>query len=395
VVTIDEQGTDVQEPGPDRTEAGSAERLAPPTAERGPSDPESAVGGPDARCAAAVDLARGAAEQIADPGTVGDHLGVIAEGDRVVTHRFGCASRGYRGWHWAVTVARTPGSEDVTVSETVLLPGEDAVLSLDWVPWSDRLQPGDLGASDVLPRRPDDPNLVPGFEQVALEYGDEVDLYQFWELGLGRVRVLGPQGRESAADRWYSGEHGPTADESVHAASACATCGYFVPLAGALRQVFGVCANEWSPSDGQVVSVDHGCGAHSETDVEQPEPTPLPEPILDELGAETVVVLREEIQGEPAAAEPTEAVPEPEPIPSESPESELPVADTGTEPTRHEAESEPAPEPEPESEPAPEPEPEPEPGVAVPEPSATEAPAAAESTSPEPDPANDVTAPPE
>ena len=28
--------------------------------------------------------------------------------------------------------------------------------------------------------------------------------------------------------------------------------------------MFGACANEWSPSDGLVVSLDHGCGAHSE-----------------------------------------------------------------------------------------------------------------------------------
>jgi hypothetical protein len=253
-----------------------------------------------------VELARGAAEQIADPGTVGDHLGVTAEENCVVTHRFTCSSRGYRGWHWAVTVARVPDSEDVTVSETVLLPGGDAVLSPTWVPWSDRLQPGDLGASDVLPRRPDDPNLIAGSEQVALEHEDEVDLLQFWELGLGRARVLGPYGRESAADRWYSGDRGPTADESVRASSACATCGYFVPLAGALRQVFGVCANEWSPSDGHVVSVDHGCGAHSETDLDQPEPVSLPEPILDELGAEAVVVLREDSVQEPAEPEPAE-----------------------------------------------------------------------------------------
>ena len=29
---------------------------------------------------------------------------------------------------------------------------------------------------------------------------------------------------------------------------------------------FGVCTNEWSPFDGRVVSLDAGCGAHSETD---------------------------------------------------------------------------------------------------------------------------------
>jgi hypothetical protein len=56
-------------------------------------------------------------------------------------------------------------------------------------------------------------------------------------------------------------------------------------MAGALRAVFGVCANEWSPSDGGVVSLDHGCGAHSETDVEQVE-APAPTPIVDEFAVD-------------------------------------------------------------------------------------------------------------
>ena len=62
----------------------------------------------------------------------------------------------------------------------------------------------------------------------------------------------------------------------------CSSCGFFVPMAGALRSVFGVCANAWSPSDGRVVSLDHGCGAHSEVDVEAPAPEPVPAPILDD-----------------------------------------------------------------------------------------------------------------
>ncbi|GMA86385.1 hypothetical protein GCM10025868_16350 [Angustibacter aerolatus] len=53
-------------------------------------------------------------------------------------------------------------------------------------------------------------------------------------------------------------------------------------MAGALRQAFGVCAGEWSPSDGQVVSLDHGCGAHSEADVEV-EPERVDAPVLDEV----------------------------------------------------------------------------------------------------------------
>ena len=47
-----------------------------------------------------------------------------------------------------------------------------------------------------------------------------------------------------------------------------------------------MCANEWSPSDGRVVSLDHGCGAHSETDVEHPEPTSVGDPIVDEFAVD-------------------------------------------------------------------------------------------------------------
>jgi hypothetical protein len=63
----------------------------------------------------------------------------------------------------------------------------------------------------------------------------------------------------------------------------CTTCAFFVPLAGAMRQVFGVCANEYAPDDGKVVSVDHGCGAHSEAVVLPPATESAP-PIVDEMG---------------------------------------------------------------------------------------------------------------
>jgi hypothetical protein len=54
-------------------------------------------------------------------------------------------------------------------------------------------------------------------------------------------------------------------------------------MMGALRPMFGVCANEWSPSDGQVVSIDHGCGAHSEVDMEAPDPEVMVPPIVDDF----------------------------------------------------------------------------------------------------------------
>src|SRR4051812_27396131 len=98
----------------------------------------------DKLCADAVDVARAAA--VEEGGRqVGEHLGVQSEGARVVTHLFASLVPGYSGWRWAVTVARASRAKVVTVDEVVLLPGADAVLAPEWLPWSERLQPGDLG----------------------------------------------------------------------------------------------------------------------------------------------------------------------------------------------------------------------------------------------------------
>ncbi|TQE37869.1 DUF3027 domain-containing protein, partial [Streptomyces ipomoeae] len=52
-------------------------------------------------------------------------------------------------------------------------------------------------------------------------------------------------------------------------------------IGGSLGQAFGVCANEFSPADGRVVSLTYGCGGHSEAAVMPKPPQPTP-PRLDE-----------------------------------------------------------------------------------------------------------------
>ena len=49
----------------------------------------------DEICAQAVGVARAAAEGIAGPGQVGAHVGMEADGDRVVTHLFECLDPAY------------------------------------------------------------------------------------------------------------------------------------------------------------------------------------------------------------------------------------------------------------------------------------------------------------
>jgi hypothetical protein len=210
----------------------------------------------------AVDLARAAAAEIAGS-EVGEHLGVRAEAERVVTHAFAATLPGYVGWFWAVTINRAPDAEP-TVAEVVLLPGEGALLAAEWVPWSERLKPGDLSPGDLLPSAPDDPRLAPAY---LLSDDPQVEEVAF-ELGLGRVRVLSREGRLDAADRWYVGEGGPDNPMAKQAPAACGTCGFFLPIAGSLGSAFGVCANEIASTDGQVVSVEYGCGAHSEAVIE-------------------------------------------------------------------------------------------------------------------------------
>jgi len=70
--------------------------------------------------------------------TIGDPAGEVSEGDGVVSVLFECALPGYPGWKWTVSVASLPDAEP-SVLEVELMPAEGALLSPDWVPWSDRL----------------------------------------------------------------------------------------------------------------------------------------------------------------------------------------------------------------------------------------------------------------
>jgi Protein of unknown function (DUF3027) len=303
---------------------------------------------PDEACAQSVDLARRAAEDLAGAAAVGDYVSARPEGDRVVTHLFRCLDPAYKGWCWAVTVARASRAKTVTVNECLLLPGPEAILAPDWVPWRERLRPGDLGVGDILPAAPDDTRLVPaltldgddgltdwGETEWAIPGAELVDVVPDepdgpaaedaagdaeageaeppdtmatdaeagteaagpdglelepgpkLETVPGRARVLSAIGRDDASLRWYTSEHGPKTPLAHAAPGLCSGCGFFVRLAGPLGQVFGVCANAYAPDDGRVVSADHGCGAHSEAVFQPTADQPL-RPVIDELGYDLV-----------------------------------------------------------------------------------------------------------
>lgn len=272
-----------------------------------------------------VDLARAAAQEEAGDEPVGAYVSHHIEDEAAVTHLFEADKPGYHGWRWAVTVASAGHDTDITVSEVVLLPGPSALVAPEWIPWQNRVQAGDLGVGDLLPTSPDDPRLVPAY----LESDDEAVEEVAMELGLGRPRVMARPARLEAAARWQESEFGPRSDMARSAPAHCGTCGFYLPLAGALRASFGTCGNEISPADGHVVHTEYGCGAHSEAEVEQVSPVLVANLIYDDALLDVEPL---EIVDEVPATEPTQGATTPEPATDEaeapSPEATItPVAD--------------------------------------------------------------------
>jgi hypothetical protein len=281
----------------------------------------------DAIAAAAIELAREAAETDAPEGTVGAHLAVVADAEGVVSHQFECLSSAYPGWRWSVTLMRSTDAQELTIAEVLLMPGPESLVAPAWVPWADRVMPGDLGIGDVLPHKLADPALVPGYtnlddlEGVASQSPLQPSQ---WELGLGRARVLSADALLEAANRWAEGDRGSQSSMAISAPGACSSCGYLVTIGGPLGQAFGLCAQELSPADGQVVALDFGCGAHSEATAIEPEPEEvrvdldlvdlrtyepplIEEPVVEELVVEESVVEEPDTEVAEVEAEAVEA----------------------------------------------------------------------------------------
>jgi hypothetical protein len=258
-----------------------------PVGEDGPVNPTSAT--PDAALASALDLARSAVLEVAPAAHVGDHLEAASEGDLLLTHYFTALAPGYHGWRWAVTVVRTPeDGSPVTVAEVVLLPGAEALLAPAWVPWNERVRPGDLAPGDLYPTLPGDERLEPGYTGAdALEAVDATESTlaplrpEQWELGLGRETVLSPFGRDLATERWFDGDFGPDAPMAKAAPGNCRTCGFMLAIGGLVGQAFAICANSFG-ADGRVVALDYGCGAHSSVREIEGTGVPVTEMVVDE-----------------------------------------------------------------------------------------------------------------
>ncbi len=229
-----------------------------------------------------LQLARRAAEgEAGRPEHIGEFQVALAEDEIAITAQFAAAQPGYLGWHWSVTLA-VVSEEHPTVSEVVLLPGDGALLAPAWIPWDQRIRPGDVGIGDLLPLIADDPRVVPAYLQSDDPAVEAVAL----ELGLGRAKVLSREGRIDFAERLHDGTFGAENEVALAAPAHCVTCAFYLPLAGSLGQLLGGCGNEYSPADGRVVDAGYGCGAHSETEIVMPARSAASDVVIDEVSLE-------------------------------------------------------------------------------------------------------------
>jgi hypothetical protein len=217
-----------------------------------------------------VDVARRALAEVTDKSHIGSHVETLPTSEHTAVVTFVSTMPGYKNWKWLVMLSWLDAS-NLTIDEVAMVPSDDALIAPAWVPWSQRVEAGDLGIGDELPYKANDPALTPGYVEANVDVLDDQDTLRpfWWSLGLGRERVLSPTGRELAATRWSDGEYSGGAIMAKVAQGKCITCGFFNPLAGSLGSAFGACTSAVSPADGKVVAANFGCGAHSETDVSE------------------------------------------------------------------------------------------------------------------------------
>jgi hypothetical protein len=215
------------------------------------------------------DLARAALHEVTDKAHVGTYISTEPTSESTAVITFDSLMPGYKSWTWVVMLSWLD-QDHLTIDEVAMVPSETALIAPAWIPWSQRLEAGDVGIGDELPYRAVDPALTAGYagveEESVLE--DTSNLKPlWWSLGLGRERILSQEGRELAATRWSQGEFAGSSIMARVAKANCSSCGFYLPLAGSLGSAFGACTNALSPADGKVVALNFGCGAHSETDV--------------------------------------------------------------------------------------------------------------------------------
>lgn len=102
--------------------------------------PEAVIYAPDPVLAVAVEQARAALLEVIPESDIGRHVGNKADGEFALSLLFENRLRGYPGWYWSVTMGRVDAQSEPNVLEISLLPNlTEALLSPEWIPWSERL----------------------------------------------------------------------------------------------------------------------------------------------------------------------------------------------------------------------------------------------------------------
>ncbi len=86
----------------------------------------------------ARELALAALREVTPEPTIGEPAGSDVSEDGVMSLRFENRLAGYPGWYWTVSLAQVDDAAP-SVLEVELLPGDDALLAPEWVPWAVRL----------------------------------------------------------------------------------------------------------------------------------------------------------------------------------------------------------------------------------------------------------------
>jgi hypothetical protein len=118
----------------------------------------------------ARELALAALHEVTPAASVGEFADHEITSDGVMSLRFETRLAGYPGWFWTVALAAVPGAEP-TVLELELLPGDDALVAPEWIPWSQRLE--DFKAQQALAAQDSDDDGEDSDDDDAAEADDD------------------------------------------------------------------------------------------------------------------------------------------------------------------------------------------------------------------------------
>jgi hypothetical protein len=84
-------------------------------------------------------LALEALQETTDSALIGAFVSESETDKNVTEVRFESHMRGYKDWHWVVTLTQIDKRKPLQVSEINLIASEAALLAPKWVPWAERL----------------------------------------------------------------------------------------------------------------------------------------------------------------------------------------------------------------------------------------------------------------